>query len=123
MTRLMAAVFLALTAGIVLFQLALILGAPWGHLTQGGQYQGALPLAGRAFAGVSILVLALMAWIVAGRGGMVDEVFPRWSIWVVIAYLVVAVLLHLLTPSAAERITWLPVIGVQLACAIWVARG
>ena len=121
--RLMAAVFLALTAMVLAFQVALIAGVPWGHLTQGGQYAGALPLAGRVFAGVSIGVLALMGWIVAARAGLAAPEFPRWTIWVVVACLVVSVGLHLLTPSAAERALWLPVVGVKLACALRVARG
>jgi len=28
--------------GIIAFQVALVAGAPWGHLTQGGRHQGTL---------------------------------------------------------------------------------
>lgn len=123
MMRLELAVFLALSFAIAAFQVALILGAPWGHLTLGGQVAGALPAAGRAFAVASLVVLALMAWAVAERAGAVRRILPRVAIWLVVGYLVLGVILHLMTPSPAERALWLPVIGVQLACALRIARG
>ena len=49
--------YTAIILGVVAFQVALIAGAPWGRLTQGGLYEGALPTWGRAAAGVSIFIL------------------------------------------------------------------
>ena len=39
-----ANLFTALTGSVVAFQLALVAGAPWGGLTQGGRVSGALPI-------------------------------------------------------------------------------
>lgn len=38
-----AFVFCTLVAVVVLFQLALAAGAPWGHLAMGGKFPGRLP--------------------------------------------------------------------------------
>ena len=35
---------------VVLFQFCLIFGAPWGQITQGGRYEGPLPVTGRVAA-------------------------------------------------------------------------
>lgn len=49
--QLAAGLYALLIIGIISFQAALVAGAPWGHLTQGGRYQGQLPLRGRMVAG------------------------------------------------------------------------
>ncbi len=49
--------------------LALIVGTPWGQLTQGGYADGALPIAGRIFAIVSVIIIALFALGQLGRVG------------------------------------------------------
>lgn len=115
-------IYAALTAVVCLFHLALILGAPWGHLTMGGRWSGVLPVEGRVTSAVSIVILAGLAAVVLARAGIVRLRLPNWAIWAVVAYLVVGVGLHVMTPSAAERAVWLPQILVMLACAISVAR-
>lgn len=47
----------AILGVVVLFQVALIAGAPWGQFTQGGRYDGALPVRGRGVALISVVVL------------------------------------------------------------------
>ena len=48
--RISAHAFTALTGVVIAFQLALVAGAPWGHLTQGGRVEGPLPIGARAVA-------------------------------------------------------------------------
>lgn len=120
-----AALFVALTAGVVAFQLALAAGAPWGALTMGGAFPGRLPARMRVVAVGSALLLAALAGIVAARGGLA---LPRWRdasrrlVWGVVAYLLVGVVLNAATPSAPERALWLPVTIALAACALVVAR-
>jgi hypothetical protein len=121
-----AKIFLALVVVVIAFQLALAAGAPWGELTMGGAFPGTLPLRMRVAAVGSAVLLAAFGAVVAARAGLA---LPRWRraagrlIWVVVAYAVVGVVLNAATPSARERMLWLPVALVLAACALAVARG
>ncbi len=123
--RLAARVFVALTAVVIAFQLALAAGAPWGELTMGGAFPGQLPPRMRVAALGSAVLLAAFGAIVAARAGLA---LPRWRraagrlIWVVVAYALVGVVLNAVTPSARERMLWLPVALVLAGCALVVAR-
>lgn len=107
-----AQLFITLITITILFQLALALGMPWGHLAMGGRYPGQFPPAMRVAAVVQILILAALGVIVAIRAGLV---FPTWFplstrlIWVVVAFCGVSTVLNLITPSKWERIIWAPV--------------
>ena len=104
------------------FHLAIILGAPLGHLTMGGRWSGTLPAEARALSALAMVLLAGMAAVVLARAGILRWAPPRWAIWGVVAYLIVGVAAHIATPSAAERTLWLPQILVMLVCAVVVAR-
>ncbi len=121
--RLAGVTFLALTGVVILFHLALIFGARWGHLTMGGRWTGALPMLGRVVSGVSILCLGGIGWTVAQRAGIMAQVLPPWTMWLAVAYLGLGAIANAVTPSAAERMLWLPVILAMLAAALWVMRG
>jgi len=111
----------AIVMGIViLFQAALILGAPWGHLTLGGQWSGALPLEIRLIPAVSIILLLAMVRIVLGASGLRPQWGPRWLIWPVCAYMAVGIAVHIVTPSAAERMLWLPVLTILFGLSLWI---
>jgi len=114
------AAFAAIMGLVVLFQIALILGAPWGHLTLGGQWQGALPLQVRFIPGISILLLLAMTRIGLGASGLLPPWGPRWLIWLVCAYMALGVAVHIVTPSAAERMLWLPILTVQFGLSLWI---
>jgi hypothetical protein len=123
--RLAAQTFIALSLVVTGFQLALVAGAPWGELTMGGAFPGRLPPGMRGVAAVSAVVLLAFSAIVAARAGLA---LPRWQraasklIWVVVAYSVVAVALNAATPSARERMLWLPVTVMLAVCSVVVAR-
>jgi hypothetical protein len=53
--------------GVAVFQVALVLGAPWGVYTQGGGTEGALDTAGRVLAAVSCAILLVMAAAILAR--------------------------------------------------------
>ena len=112
--------FLALTGLVIGYHLCLILGAPWGRLTAGGHWPGVLPLAGRALSVASIAILLLVARVVAEAAGLVRARLPGWSGRAALIWLSLGAVMNALTPSAAERALWLPVILVMLACA-WAA--
>jgi hypothetical protein len=94
--------FVALLIPVICLQFGLAAGMPWGELAMGGQFPGQFPTSMRIAA---LLQIALL----------------RRLIWIVVALLVVAVVLNLITPSVKERDLWLPVATGLLLCAVVVA--
>jgi hypothetical protein len=115
-----ARLFSVLGGGVSLFQLALVAGAPWGALTQGGRVPGVLPIHARLLALLSAIALVGFVHVVrshaAGR-----RHYPR-AIKVVVAYCVLGVVANAATPSSAERQLWLPVVTLMLLTSAHVAR-
>jgi hypothetical membrane protein len=117
-------VFGVLTAVLALFQLALALGAPWGHLAMGGRYPGRFPPPMRIAALAQVAInLALAAIVFARAGVALPELFDisRIGIWIVVAVMALAVVLNLITPSRWERRLWAPVAIPLLASSVHVA--
>ncbi|MEC7764227.1 MAG: hypothetical protein VX874_20155 [Pseudomonadota bacterium] len=116
-----AIVFAVLALVLCLFQFALALGMPWGHLAMGGRWPGKLPVPARVSAVVQGGVMVALARIVVGQAGLLVPLGPAWLIWVVVAITGLATLLNNVTPSAPERRLWGPVAVVMFLCAIYVA--
>ena len=117
--RIAAAAVALLMGGVIAFQAAIALGAPWGGYTQGGGTSGQLPVGGRVIAVVSIVIVALLAAGLLARVGWGPLArAPRRLVsvvsWAAVGYTLVAVLLNLATPSENERMLWAPV-SVALA--------
>ncbi len=111
-------------AGVIAFQLALALGAPWGSYAMGGAFPGRFPMRLRIAAVVQAALLALTVPIVLSRAGLVLPAWSEaagWLIWGVVAVTVVAVVLNAITPSARERRIWVPVALVMLISSLVVA--
>lgn len=123
---LVARLFAALTAGVILFQVTLAAGMPWGELAWGGSFPGALPAHMRAASVASAFLLLALGMVVLVRAGLF---MPDWQpvsrklVWVVVAYCALGVVANALSPSAWERIVWLPVTILLLVSSIVVAKG
>jgi len=113
--------FTALTGIVIAFQLALVAGAPWGRLTQGGRVDGPLPPGARAVALFSAVLLAVFIHMVRARAASPPR-FAR-AVWGVVAYCAVGIVANAITPSAAERALWLPVVSLMFVASLQVARG
>lgn len=100
--------FVALALIAALFQAALVLGAPWGRWTMGGQFPGALPAPARGLALAQGVVLLAMAHAVWRAATWVDPP-PRGRLWLVIGLTLASLAANLATPSAPERLLWAPV--------------
>lgn len=121
---LIAHVFSFLMMIIILFQLALVAGLPWGELTLGGKYPGVLPKNRRWIPLVSVLLLLCFAIIVETKAGNLLTDWKKISeiaVWVVVAYCGLGVLANSATPSKWERRIWLPVVTAALICSLIVA--
>ncbi len=124
LTRVVAVVFAIMTAGVVVFQLALALGAPWGSFAMGGAFPGLFPPVMRIAALLQAAFLTFTALVVLSRSGVMLQSWNHlsaWAIWVVVGLGAVALVLNAITPSAGERAIWLPVAALLLACSLTVA--
>ena len=119
-----AVVFAAVTVGVIAFQIALALGAPWGAYAMGGAFPGRYPRKLRVAAVVQAIVLALVAVVVLSAAGLVlpdlADAFP-WLIWIVVALTALGVVLNAISRSAGERRIWVPVTVVLLLSSLTVA--
>lgn len=121
LVNLAAIAFGGLAVVVCLFQFALALGAPLGHLAMGGRWPGKMPIPARISAVVQGGLMVAMARIVLGQAGVFAQVGPNWLIWLVVAITGLSTLLNNITPSAPERRLWGPVTVVMFLCAIYIA--
>jgi hypothetical protein len=119
MTTSFAGLYLLLVAFSMLFQVALILGAPWGHMTQGRTEKGPLPRRARSGAVLSLVILALMGAAILSAVGRWPG-WPLWTGWLAMAMSGISMLLNWITPSAAERQLWGPVTTMMFLLALGV---
>jgi hypothetical protein len=119
-----AIVFAALIGIVVLFQLALAAGMPWGGIAMGGKFPGQYPPPLRVVALIQVAVLMLIASIVLSKSGlMLTEwhSFANIAIWFVVVFSLVASVMNLLTSSVWEKRIWAPVSILMLITSIVVA--
>jgi ABC-type phosphate transport system permease subunit len=126
--RIAAAISAVLLSAVIAFQLALVVGAPWGEYTQGGTTTGALPMAGRVMAAISIVVLGVFALALLARVGWgplrrAPQRLVTVVVWVSVGYAAIAVLLNTATPSAKERLVWAPVSVILLVAQLTAVLG
>lgn len=111
--------------GLAAFQLALALGAPWGHFAWGGQRR-VLPTGLRIGSGVSILVYALIAVVAWDRVGAIDvfpDLFSDIAMWVVFGYFVLGIAMNAISRSKPERYTMVPVVIGLAVLSLLIALG
>jgi hypothetical protein len=125
LTTIAVLVFLILTIFIILFQIALVIGKPWGEYTMGGYVKGILPLKLRITAFVSALILTLIGFIGLEKSGIVNLPFslPNYLIWFVVGYMFLGSILNSITKSKKERMIWRPVTIVLFLCSLYLALG
>ena len=119
-----ALIFSALCLIVIVFQFALVLGAPWGEYTMGGELKGALPPRRRAAAGVQIVILILFALVALTRAGLILPGFygfSRVAIWVIAAFFVLGSYMNWTSKSKKERYLWGPVNVLMLASSLILA--
>ena len=119
MTTSLAGLYSVLIGLTVVFQVALILGAPWGHLTQGGAHEGPLPRGARVGAGLSNVLLVVMGCAILSSAGHWPA-WPVWSGWLALGVTGLGMILNLITPSRAERLLWGPVTVMMFLSALGV---
>jgi hypothetical protein len=125
-TTFAALVFAMAAIGVVAFQIALALGAPWGRYAMGGAFPGRFPPRMRVAAVVQAVLIALLAVVVLSAAGLVwpdlAAAYP-WLVWVAVAVSAVAVVLNAISRSPGERRIWVPVASLLFVSSLLVALG
>ena len=119
-----ARIYAVVSFGVIAFQIALALGAPWGAYAVGGAFPGQFPPELRVAAVVQAVILAGLALVVLARAGITLPKWSRtsrWLVWVVVAFSALSLVLNLITLSARERAIWAPVALIMLICSVIVA--
>lgn len=114
-----AMLYTLLIAGVILFQCCLIAGAPWGHLTQGGQQQGKLSTSGRIVAFFSIPLLIVMGAGIISAASLWPR-WPLWTGWTALSVQTVVTCLNWITRSKPERRLWGPITSAMFVLAAFV---
>jgi hypothetical protein len=123
-TRVAAILYAVVMLGVVVFQIALAAGAPWGAYAMGGASPGQFPPAMRVSAIVQAVLLAGMAVVILARAGLVLPGWSRvslWLVWFVVALTALSLILNLITPSGGERAIWAPTLALLLISSLIVA--
>ena len=119
-----AVLYAIVTAGVIAFQVALAIGAPWGAYAMGGAFPGRLPPPMRVAALVQAVILGALAIVVLSSAGLalpsLSAAFP-WLVWVAVVVAAASLVLNAISRSAGERRVWVPVGLVLLVCSLTVA--
>jgi hypothetical protein len=124
--RAAAMLYMILAAAVVLFQLALAAGAPWGAYAMAGAFPGRLPASLRVGAALQAVMISAAAVVILARANVV---YLRWSrlvhrlTWVIVTVMGVSLVLNVMTPSTGERAIWAPVALMLFATSVVVANG
>jgi len=119
-----AVAFAVASAAVILFQVGLSLGAPWGAYAMGGANPGRFPPALRVTAAVQALVIGFLTVGVLSDADLVLPVLADglpWLVWLAVGFSAVSVVLNAITRSSVERRLWLPVAAVMLGSSVLVA--
>lgn len=118
-----ALIFTLATLLVILFQLCLAIGLPWGEASMGGKFPGKYPPKMRWVAILNAIVLLVLIMIVVIRAGLIFPellFYSNIAIWVVVLFAFIGTILNSITPSKIERI-WAPVALIQLISSVIVA--
>jgi len=124
----LAAILAAILLGaIVVFQLGLALGAPWGAAAWGGQHPGVLPMRLRIASGVAAVAIypLIIALVLAAAGIIGDDWLPvdgTLAMWVLAGLLTLGAVANFVSRSPPER-RWGPVALTTAMCCAIIALG
>jgi len=109
---------------IVLFQMGLALGMPWGEYAMGGYFPGRFPWKLRLLAIVQGILLVIFAFIVMDKADLFRFKYvsiPAIAIWIVVAFSILTSILNFIAQSKKEKKIWLPASLLLLVTSLIVA--
>lgn len=117
-----AIIFTILSGAVVIFQICLALGMPWGAASMGGRFPGKYPTKMRVVALFNIVLIVFITSILLSKAHiLLPQMLPfsEKAIWVVVAFSFAGTVMNTITPSKIERI-WAPVGLIQFITSIIV---
>jgi len=124
MQEVYAVLICSLLAGLTVFQLTLITGAPLGHYAWGGAHK-ILPLKLRIGSAISILLYGLFSMIILSKAGLIslldNSTVINIGIWVLASYFILGILLNGISRSKPERNLMTPLVFILAVATILLA--
>lgn len=117
-------IFCAASLPIVILQIGLILGMPWGKLAMGGKFGEVFPPRLRVSAGIQLFIILTSLVVVLMRSDMIMAnyaEFSRSAIWWVVALYLVSSVLNLITSSKQERLLGAPCVILMFISSLLLA--
>ncbi len=118
-----AILFTVLTTIVILFQLCLVMGLPWGAAAMGGKFPGKFPPKMRIVAIFISMLLSFTIIIILARAELFFLqlfTFSKIAIWFVVVLYAIGTIMNIITPSKIEKI-WIPVATIQLITSFIIA--
>lgn len=110
---------------LIVFQTLLAAGLPLGRAAWGGEHR-ILPANLRWSSLAAVFVLALAAWMVLARAGLVppraDLLAIKIATWAFAGYFALNVIMNLMSKSPLEKLIMTPAAVIIALCFAWVAR-
>ena len=119
-----AIIFASLSGIIILFQLGLALGLPWGKASMGGKFPGKYPPKMRIVGLVNSMVICIIIVVVLIKANLLLPRFKSFSdiiIYFVVGFSLTATIMNIITPSKIERNIWAPVAAILFVTSFIVA--
>lgn len=120
-----AIVICVLLSLLAVMQLLLALGLPIGRFAWGGQYE-TLPVGMRVASLVSIALYAFFASIALQKAGITNfyknQKFVNVSIWVIVGYSTLGILMNAASRSDSERNVMTPTVIILAICNFILAK-
>jgi hypothetical protein len=112
-------------AGLIVFQLALVAGAPFGRASWGGTHR-VLTASLRLGSVATVVLYALAALVILRRAGYpisrISDVLARRAAWAVVVILTLSAVANFASGSAWERFAMAPIALILAALSFVVAR-
>ncbi len=123
-TQIAIIIFILLSLVLIVFQLCLALGAPWGLYAMGGYFPGKYPLKMRIASLVQTVIYILFSILVLTKAGIIlPELYSlsKVAIWFIFVLLALGVVMNLISKSVWERRIWSPVAMVMAVSTLVIA--
>lgn len=117
-------IFTVAALPILILQLGLILGMPWGKMAMGGQFGDVFPTKLRISAAIQLLIIVASLLVVFIRGGVICEgyfEFSRGAIWFVVILYFISSILNMITSSKQERLLGAPCAIILFMSSVFIA--
>jgi hypothetical protein len=114
-----AIIAVVLFTGMIVFQLLLVLGLPFGHLAYGGKYEK-LPSKMKIVSLVGIVIFIFAILSVLERAGIIiifnNPMFVTVFVWIIAIYLVFNTLMNAISKSKWEKLIMTPISLILAIC-------